>query len=483
MATPQSAAFLTDLQGRLAKFGLSPAGVAWATKALHPACSVETEGMPDSSYFKSARYEARGQEAITAPPGTTTTWDLLVARSAGDITPVFWSAVPSGQIFNGPGKVLGFLTTGSIAVGAAVPLLTTAGVAVGNTHAIGNTQLFTHWRTAYASLTAYMTASALNDGGTVYAGQWPSRVPGDYLAPGLTRFDGAVCCAVLRPVDPSDEDELALVNPRYYVAPARDGVYVPYRFSGPVSPFKEISTATMTSHLPSSPLPLFCDANTSPTVPIAVNQAWQAYNNACPQFQSGQSGNQERYNTVTDNSNQGWVIFRGLSPQATITIKYIQGVECVPSDVPIGTVTTSPIAMFAKAPPAYDPKAFEAYGSVISTMADCYPANWNSMGLLAASLAGAAAKLWPVLRGVAAPVWKTFKDDLFDRGAGSTMGRQQTVSTPQPGGRQRQKGALIPRVIEAPPPRKKKGSKRERELVAAKQALTAATRSVRRKRR
>lgn len=486
----QSAAFLEDLQRRLASYGLSAAGVAWVVKALHPTCPLTIDGLPDSTYMKSARAESRAQETLTAPPGTTTTWDLLIMKAGGDVCSVLWCAVPSGEPF-APGSanaVIGALITGTTVLDTVASVVeNTSASNLGSIYGVQNTQLFTHWRTSYSSLTVYMTASALNDGGTIYAGQWPPPSPGTRYASDVFVYDNVADVAVrtLTPTDPSDEDELTLTNPRTYMAPARDGVYVPYRFPGPTIPFREVSLAAFVG-VGGQPFPcaVVNTSNTASAIRGALAQQFNAFGN-------NGVGTLARYNTVLDDCNNGWVIVRGLSPQATMTLKFVQGFEAVPSDVTSSSVTTSPIAQFAKASPPFDPRCFEAYYRITSEMADCYPASWNALGTLASALGSAASYLWPTIRAGGISAIRTFARGL-DTPQSNAMARRQVVMTPDAippiesvrsvrgGGR----SALSPAQIRAefggyarrPRGQRPRRRKRGRELKAAAQAMAAAQR-------
>jgi hypothetical protein len=401
-----SIAFSDDLARRLSAHGLAPEASKWVLKALHPASAHECDGIPDASYVKSVRVEVRGQITVGAPAGTTGTWCLVVRRSALDVNPIVTYSAPEPVIaWN-----VGSLTIGDFAAPVAVqPFLYNSNEPISAGANIYDTDDFrSNWRTMYSSLTCYMTASALNDSGTVYAGQ-TAGVPaveelaqffddGSLVAPYVTLSYGAT------PVNP---DDMARGNPRYYTAPARDGVYMPFRFFGPIAPMRARETRVgMQASQGSNDGPIYLSTVVAGNPLTSGNPASQRMlvNAALPvdtngtgflgvnTFVDGSNGvSKDTCSCFYDNSAEGVVFFTGLSPAATITIKYIVGHEMV-------VLPTSPVAPFAKIPLPYDPRALEAYYRIVHELPDAYPSSWNSIGILGSALSALASRLWPAVK-------------------------------------------------------------------------------------
>lgn len=114
------------------------------------------------------------------------------------------------------------------------------------------------WRTTHSSITAYMTASSLNNQGSVHAAQFPvgfkelectqvdlpTALSGNIIAAPQTSgtwtplnpvefSDDVVRPAVRKVVTsvPFDESTMFLQSPKVYAGPARDGVYIPTHLS------------------------------------------------------------------------------------------------------------------------------------------------------------------------------------------------------------------------------------------------------------
>ena len=429
MSTTQSAAFIEDLKRRLAPHGIEGEGATWITKALHPTSPHTTDGLPDQNYFKTVRTEFRQQIQISAPAGLTTpTWDCVIVRYPVDISPVaVWSGdngfYQGGTALSEQRVNVGALEAVTARFGSSAEFnsnLPDGTFSSGPYPAWIPTDRHDAFRTAYASLTTYMTASALNDGGTVYAGQFASipeksvvMLRNAVIAPNMwvigAQFDDV----------PTDENALSRANPRYYTAQARDGVYMPFRLVGPVQEYGVMESRTIMARAGASSGTNFAADLTGET--IAVRPVIEPL----LKFQFSRPGitDPNSYSTSTDASAVGIVFFKGMSPQATLTLRYVLGAEYT-------LARDSDQLQFEKIPPRYDPRALEAYYRIVHEIPDAYPASWNSLGLLGGAIASLASRIWPVVRAVAPVAYKGVKD-VIKAGTQASMGDKQVVVTPR----------------------------------------------------
>lgn len=447
MSTVNAAGLTADLEKRLAPFGVEPAAAAWLLKALHPASPTTSPGIPDSSYVHSVRPDFRSQTIIGAPTALATpTWDLLLWRAGGDVTPLRWCAAPGGSNFQSTVPIAG-------AVSGHVPMQAVEWAADGtlNDIAPGSANTLPYgktvasdgvycWRTQYASLTAYLTASALNDQGTVFATQQDREIIRDY---GTLSFNTSVVSptgadllvSAANTSVPFDENEMLLMDPKAYTAPARDGVYIPIRLSGPAQPFavparRQLGLIRHDGAPPGVYGQLVGGSAFVPAHAIQVDLAnrMQDYSGVFPIFNIT---SEQAYNFSYDNVHQSVVIFRGLAPAASVTLKLYTGLEQQPG---IESVTRQ----FARVPNMYSPRAMEAYYRLVHEMPTCYPASFNSLGTILSAISGVASRLWPVVQRVVPAVVtgvRSAVEEYRRRAAPSASGDlalRQVVTTPAP---------------------------------------------------
>lgn len=456
-----SITFLRDLERRLEGHGITPEGTRWVLKALHPASSLDYEAIPDATYYKTVRAEYRAQTVIGAPASET--WDLYVLRFPGDSTPIYAAAVPASDGPLPPGSYSSWvpLTVNPLSVVTTVnnslddadytfsAMTTYTGIldtGVGNVGKlafpapIGDYESFRH---SYASITGYLTSSALNDQGTVYAAQnAPDMIDADMCTTASVDSVPNSIIAQRRffTTIPYNETDMAAKNPRYYVNQARNGFYMPLRLNGPTQPFSRMTMrSTFQGGVPeggsvggldrvvidqagsygvgSLPVGLNCtmaDAQDAATL--------NTDSNSVPNLVANQTTS---FNLMTDNTSCAMIIFRGLDPNATVTLKYIAGME-------FDVDTDSPMRQFAKVPPKYDPKALEAYYAVVHELKDVYPSSWNSLGTIAAAIAAVAQRLWPVARPYVVSGLRLGLRALGESDGQKSMSAQQVVSVRNP---------------------------------------------------
>jgi len=174
----ESLAYIRDLEKRLELHGLTPEGLRWVVKALHPACALDFQSLPDSSYMKTVRAEYRAQAVVSAPASEK--WDLFIWRFPGDSTPVVYrsQAASTGPVALGtPGYIninpleVVSTTTNTFTSDTATYWLFATGTGLldsgagtsGQVSYVYPTSAYESFRHSYASITCYLTAAALSD--------------------------------------------------------------------------------------------------------------------------------------------------------------------------------------------------------------------------------------------------------------------------------------------------------------------------------
>jgi hypothetical protein len=423
-----SAAFQADIERRLSGFGVEPEALAWVVKALHPAGPLTPVGLPDSSYVNSVRPEYRTQAIVGSPMTLTTpTWDLCVIRVPGDVCQTYWMSGNSGSDFNTgvgvqangalPVRQWSFPSTSNYFITYPQPNVNYVVMAGALTE-----DGVVAWRTSYSSVTCYLTASALNDQGTVFSTQL-ARAPSRGICTNNTTITtpplptaalGGAVVQTWRMQIPLNEEDMLLMDPRAYTAPARDGVYLPIRLTGPVQAFTPaISSAPSVSLVTGEIVSDITDATGSVTV----------MNQLCPPIWgvgvANPVTNANFYNSCPDNSYYSVTIFRGLSPAASVTIKSYIGLEL---EIAPGSI----LQQFSKVPALYSPRAIEAYLRAIQEMPNCYPSSWNSLGAILSGIATVASKLWPVVQKVVPAIGAGIKSAVADYEARSAAESRET---------------------------------------------------------
>jgi hypothetical protein len=439
MSSSQSAQLAAELRTRMEKYGVQEEALEWLIKALHPAYPSSAPAMPDQTYVESVRPEYRDQSIVSSPTGlSTATWDLCIVRTPGDLNPVIWMAGNAETNF-ASGSSSSLLNVGQVNLvgtnfgpdGALPPLYGSGSTALPYANLVP-ADLRLAWRTSYASLSCYMTASALNDQGTVFAGQLAReylRAPTTAWNSLITSPSGAslpvsLCYASV----PTNEDQLLLICPKAYTAPARDGCYIPIRLSGPTQPFVTpvrgvpgIVAGTVagggSGNFSSgvSDNPSIGSVSSAATLPILEGHGTGL-------LAVSQGGADALYNYGHDNTYTSVVFFRGLSPSASITLKYFTGQE-------LEVDPSSPIRQFAKVPSPYSPNAMEAYYRLVHELPGVYPSSFNSLGTILTAIGSVASRMWPVVQRVVPSVMHGVSAAAARYGDLSAL---QTVKTPPP---------------------------------------------------
>ncbi len=419
MSSKDSEAHLAEIHRKLEAINMAPTARDWLVKALHPAATHECPGIPDQFEGQIITPDYRDSVVVGPDPAVTGNWDMLVVQIPGDVNGFLYATGPSGTNFTGtsvPVDCTANVTWNQTVVPGVGAPATAVTVAAGVTPpeaTIGITPVMYaqvaagpwEWRRRYAGITAYMTASALNDQGTVFASSFPSKFVRGGPVESITVDSAGTPLPGLAVSHawniPLDETSLQLVSPKPYVAPARHGCYVPARFmdydmnlvemikTGDVVRPRGVSGADCSFAV----LPDFPGGHTAipcTTFPRLTNGRFEP---AWPS--NGYGGATNNNTTQTDSGHSGMtatvMIFRGLARDARITVRSYYGLEMVP------TIYSS-FRQFCKPAPPYSEVALRTYAAVVHELAYAYPASYNSWGDILGVIHSVANALYPAVR-------------------------------------------------------------------------------------
>ncbi len=375
--------------------GITDGGAEWAAKALYPPATLPCSAIPDDTQFAALLPEYRVEQVVTKWGSVGAgNWDCLILTHSGDATFATVVVAPPGADFSSPS-----VWTSTAVRHVNIP--NRAGSTI-TAHTLSPTldpwtdvEVLTDpsnpraLRITHSSMTVYMTASDLENGGAVTSGQVPPLA----LEAGMAYIDSSDVAGVahcMRVQIPLSENEIALNCPRYYAGPARDGVYVPKRLAvgaGFAEPYVNENDLVslrvenlgagafyLRDHYQMSEVTWYTNGNV--TLPPT---------GFTPVLQS-----------VSTRDSVGVTIFRGLHPNASLMLKGYLGLQMIPKNA-------SDALGYLRPPGVYDPRATEFYESYSRTMRDGYRASDNFLG----AIFNAAKGFIPKLLSFLAPAAKT----------------------------------------------------------------------------
>lgn len=330
-------------------------------------------------------------------------------------------------------------TSGGSVVG--VPYTIATGVRNANFYAAGVDDCYTAdqpsgWRTSAASTTVYMTASALYNGGTVTAGNFDAYQGVSEEAFSLLNAGGDTavvsgriyaCAARADFQIPMETSEMLALNPGCFVGPASEGVYLPSssrNFDLAVSrPRNVLAQGLFTAGS------TYWWTNVASTVGMYVNdplrtsalaRSWggvRMVDSVYRKHDSIKTGELPERSTLSsfhsralsdanfsgdasfvgglstgvDSRHTGIMLFTGLSPNASLTVKTVNVQELVPSQ---GAVS----AEYLRSAPERDRVALDLYFETRARLPQAFPASYNSLGTILAAVKAALPVVIPHLR-------------------------------------------------------------------------------------
>lgn len=403
----------------------------WVLRALHPPAEhLGVQPVPDACTRPSVRLAYRESLTVSAPPLLATpSWDLLVVSSPGDFFGAVFLAGPAGTDFTASTAPVAFAKGAVVTSGGFHTALTgvvrtdvTVGGAPSTTNFLvgTNPSEYTAFRHVYKSVTAYMTASEMFDGGTVTAGTLSADVESHG---GIWMNGGAVYRAaqVQRFMLPLTEEQITMRCTTSRVSAAKDGIYIPHKMCGfayrdrqssVLTPFIEATSGSPMTYLPVvylgrpgssagvSVLPQYVDPDFLDgtgayvsQVPVAMSLEGANPTNPC----CGDTSYTDMEASV--------MIFRGLHPSASITLKVLMGLEVCPTPL-------SSLRPALQPPAAMCLEAIRVYNEMSAAMSAIHPSRDNAFGFLLKQIADLIPVVLPrVKRALAAGAAELFRSD------------------------------------------------------------------------
>lgn len=392
----------------LEKLGVTPGGAAWVIKALDPVRTAPCR-MPDATQVSALTPEYRSSLVI-GPPGNvgSSNWDCCIVLPPSDTIGAMYATNIAGINFSDTVAYYNDVlpnaspvaALSSVLAGAGLSTITGGTMGIQNFRPIFSPELPSMWRTTARSATVYATGADLINQGTVYAGQYSRcSVPtGGQASPAPS--GGGQMVGVTEVVDlPLREQDMSIITPgnTYYTASAKEGVYTVHRLTGPAQTFTALrglerwrgSDGSQMFYNTTDPTNY-----TSQTSSVARFRN-DSFNGLSPNFPPGSLG---YYSTAFDqNCSWGVIIFRGLHPQMTLTLKTYTCLELVPS-------VNAPSRQFVTPPIKFEPTAMSAYYALSTEMPSAMPARYNFLGAILPALAAVASRILPVLAPAAGPL-------------------------------------------------------------------------------
>lgn len=380
--------------GMFAKAGikrgdLSVAAEEWALRALSP-CDERlggTQRIPDMGIADSAGLTQRIINVITAPTavGDDKTWDLLIYvpplpdvafvykawSSSADPTTVSWKSVSYKDILGSTAYLPHWDETATRLAWSNKP-----GTLISNVE---------QFRQTHKGLTIQLNGNALTNQGMVLAGQYGDRLPieSDYplLTEGGSTADpaGRAYGSVIKMLDvPLSTDEIYAKDPAAMRGPARDGAYLALKFNGPV---QEYSPARSTETYSNDGTTVLQNPQLI-ALPVVLTRFRPTTNDYVEEFltlNTGVNENEVVTSVGTTNLQTGVALFSGIDRAASIDVKVVSGLEIVASG-------SSPFSGFMEPPLEESDTAQRQVHLMQRRLASAYPAKYNVLGTLIATV-------------------------------------------------------------------------------------------------
>lgn len=354
--------------------GTTKSGSDWCLKALHPAFDESLSvGVPDLQSGSSVLYTFQALVDIAPPSAGTTNWDLdlllwpdpvLVGMyRAANTTNTNIRVIENRQLENSPADTWPQLVD----------------------HFCGTVE---RYRMAYGSITMHMDATALTNSGAIAVAQYP------YLPMKCSYANAGMGYPAARSIyawPDLPKTYPNLVNlPGAFSGEAKDGCYVPFK----IDSFDYKQTNDKTVHVNCNDTTTFLTPDTDGIWDYNIPASVADYPKGIASAINTSAGKplvlrHTHHNVVhiaARNLNMA-AHFRG-----TIRVAY----EC---KVPPG----SSVSSFAKTVPGYDPIAIDAYYAISRSLADGYPASFNSLETILDTIFNLASTILPTIVPEAAP--------------------------------------------------------------------------------
>jgi hypothetical protein len=324
-------------------------GVAFLEKHLHPPGPPinSLDGIPDHDAMSSVVSEYRLSDTIGAPAGATTTWNTYIVFMPNlRYTAVYWSW-ETGSPF--PTAPTGYVENSQFPWNDTV------------------VSTMSRLRAVARSSTVYFNAPSVADQGTVFAAQLRNSTK-EVNPPETDNTSEPFSQADLGELA-TDGDSILMMSNRSYMAPAKTGCYLSYGYTNPTQVYK----------------PAFGTNNKVTAGNPVVYRTHLTYRAGNTDYHLIRGGA-----TPFLDMSFGHVLFKGMSPQATLELKTFFDLEVIPSP---GS-SWSPFVTSGAEP---DGRAMESVFKIRHHMADAYPSAANFLGALGSTLLSLGKTMLPSL--------------------------------------------------------------------------------------
>lgn len=356
--------------------GMTPAGEAWALKALHPNGEEATAvlGIPDHVSVPVVTPEFRTNFVVPGSPTAQNEDVDVICLPFADLPCIYrryksgtqpsawssWNAVWNATLTTGV-KLVSDAFVSNTDLSDKTVKGTTVPVRSSNLAAI-----YGYGRVTHKGITCHLDAPALSDQGRVVAGQlalpfdseravlqvggWDSTTKKKVYSTGLADFYS------LDNV-PLEENCLVQASPGAAAWEAREGVYVPLRFRDPAHQFTPSGSAKLLGT----------------TISSGENSALALVEEAQPPTGYEDAIRVKPVVRMLLNCQTAVVLFRGISNTANIHCKVITGLESL-------VETCSAVSPYQRMSPALDCEAINSVTRLGQELPQAFPAAYNDFG-------------------------------------------------------------------------------------------------------
>lgn len=376
------------IQDKYERLGETDAGSNWCHMALNPAAGpLELRGIPDADSFPCVCMDYESVVSIPAPsPSGLGAWKCVMDVLAHPVQPVSFRTINTGGLVQYGGVVN--------------PTLMAA--ASYSEYTIAFARLCNSFRMLYCGVTVDLDASALNNAGSVVAGQFPLEY--QRLNYALPRNGACISYAHILNANYTTNfpDQAISQLPGAYMGLAKDGLYLPLKLD-PLAPWMTTLNAELCavanpgsaqsptlSNVQSLTLP-----NTTPVGgDIFPFYGSPYYGNPHPLIGAWAFSDETLNGDVAiplQQTNMGHIVFYNMVSAASLTVKVRWGVE-------MRVEPTSFLAPALQPSAKHDALALTAYSDIAGSLPWAYPSAYNANGKLMEIIK----KAWNVIKPVAA---------------------------------------------------------------------------------
>lgn len=353
--------------------GNTPAGQAWALKALHPSDPItDVLGVPDRTAAASTVICFQQTTELRAP-GTATTWEGEAYMMADPV--IFGSAYTrlSDNTVSANGPIFNNTWYDPLAAADAV----SAAVAKFSAS-------FERYRMTHYGVTVYLDAPALSNQGSIVAAQYQAAP----LSLSNPTYVDSVCAhpAIRWQQRDTPDFTTCMQLPNAYTGLAKDGCYMPLKMDSNHAVWRDVREVVYeATDWARRDTGVVDELTTTYVVPGTAGSLGAGLYPGLKRLYYASASNAwvGQFHMLPAIENTGVIAWKGLDPKATLRFVHRVGFEC---QCQPGTS----FAPFLRMAPGHDEAAVDSYFAIARELKDAYPAEYNDFG-----------KLWDVIKGAA----------------------------------------------------------------------------------